>query len=107
MMCLLHDVDVASVLQQNTGTFGEKDQSNLESVSGRFIVFKTMATLVRILSSGDLSERRDADEKLRKFTGKTMAFDAAGDAAERRRGVEQWREYFLKDYWQVPPSSKS
>jgi hypothetical protein len=106
MMCLLHDVDVASVLRQNSAAFGEKDQLNLDSVARRFIDFKAMAVLVRRLSSGDLSERRDADEKLRKLTGKTMAFDPAGDAAARQRGIEQWRTYFLKDYWLVPSPSK-
>jgi hypothetical protein len=106
IMCLLHDVDVASVLQQNAAAFGVNDQSNLESVTGRFVDFRAMAVLVRRLSSSNLSERRDADEKLRKLTGKTMAFDPAGDASTRQRAVDQWRKYFLKDYWLVPPSDK-
>lgn len=106
MMCILHNVDVASVLRQNVATFGEKNRSNLESVSGRFVDFRAMAILVRRLSSTDLSERRDADEKLRKLTGKTMGFDPAGDLTTRQRGSELWRKYFLKDYWLVPSPSK-
>ena len=57
-------------------------------------------------TQGISREAYDADENLRKLTGKTMAFDPAGDAAARQRGVEQWRKYFLKDYWLVPPPSK-
>jgi hypothetical protein len=106
MMGLLHDVDVATVLRRNAAAFAEKDQSNLDSVAGRFTAFKSMVVLVRRLSSSDLSERRDADETLRNLTGKMMAFDPASDAAARHRGVEQWRKYFLKDYWLAPPPSK-
>jgi len=106
MMCLLHNVDVASVLRQNVATFGEKNRSNLESVTGRFVDFRAMAILVRRLSLTDLAERRDADEKLRKLTGKTMGFDPAGDLTTRQRGIELWRKYFLKDYWLVPSPSK-
>jgi hypothetical protein len=107
MMCLLHDVDVASVLRQNTPAISEKDQSNLDSVAGRFVDFKAVTVLVRRLSSSDLSERRDADKNLRKLTGKTIAFDPDGDTGTRQRGIERWRKYFLKDYWLVPPPSKS
>jgi hypothetical protein len=106
MMCLLHDIDVASVLRQNAATFGEKNRSNLESVTGRFVDFRAMAILVRRLSSTDPLERRDADEKLRKLTGKTMGFDPAGDLTTRQRGSELWRKYFLKDYWLAPSPSK-
>lgn len=106
MMCLLHDVDVASVLRQHTAAFREKDQSNLESVGGRFVDFQAMAILVRQLSSNNLSERRDANVKLHELTGKTVAFDPAGDAVARKQRVEQWRRYFLEDYWLVPPPSK-
>jgi hypothetical protein len=106
MICLLHDIDVASVLEQNATTFGEENESNLNSVSRRFIDFRGMAVLVRRLSSSDLSERREANEKLRTLTGKTMAFDPDGDATGRQRGIEQWRKYFLKDYWLAPFPSK-
>jgi hypothetical protein len=106
-MCLRHDVDVASVLQQNSGSFGEKNLSNVESVRGRFVEFKIITVLVRELSSSAATQRREADEKLRKLTGKQVAFDPAGDETARARGIEEWQNYFLKDYWLVPPSSKS
>ena len=75
---------------------GAKDQSNLESVSGRFVDSRAMIMLVRRLSSSDLSERRDADEKLRKLTGETMAFDPASDATARQRGVKRAAKVFLE-----------
>jgi hypothetical protein len=106
MMCLLHDIDVASVLEENAATFRESNQSNLDSVSRRFIDFRAMAVLVRRLSSSDLAGRRDAREKLHALTGKTMAFEPDGDATTRQRGIEQWRKYFLNDYWLVPSPSK-
>jgi hypothetical protein len=105
-MCLRHGVDVATVLGQNAVGFGEKNQPNVESVIGRFVEFKALTTLVRRLSSGDVSERRDADEKLRKLTGWRAAFDPAGNATARRRGIEEWQNYLLKDYWLVPPPPK-
>jgi hypothetical protein len=105
-MCLRHGVDVAAVLGQSEASFGEKNRRNVESVSGRFVEFKAIAALVRKLSSGDVSKRRDADEKLRKLTGKQIAFDPAGDDIARRRGIEEWEKYLLKDYWLVPPPPK-
>lgn len=106
-MCLQHGVDVASVLQQNARNFGEKDLPNVESVRGRFVEFNTITALVAELSSNIASRRREADERLRKLTGKQVAFDSAGDEMARARGVEEWRNYFLKDYWLVPPPTKS
>jgi hypothetical protein len=106
-MCLQHGVDVASVLQQNAGSFADKDLPNMESVRGRFVEFKVITALVRELSSSTASQRREADENLRKLTGKQVAFDPAGDEIARARGIEEWRSYFLKDYWLVPPPSKS
>jgi hypothetical protein len=106
-MCLQHGVDVASVLQRNAGTFAEKDLPNVESVRGRFVEFKVITTLVGELSSSTASQRRGADANLRKLTGKQVAFDPAGDEAARARGIEEWQTYFLKDYWLVPPPSKS
>jgi len=106
-MCLQHDVDVASVLQQNVGDFADKDQQNVESVRGRFVEFKAITVLVKELSSNAASGRREADEKLRKLTGKQVAFDPAGDDTARARAVEEWRNYFLKDYWLVPLPPKS
>jgi hypothetical protein len=106
-MCLEHGVDVASVLQQNASGFGEKNLSNVESVRERFVEFKAITALVGELSSSVTSQRRSADEKLRKLTGKQVAFDPTGDKAGRARGIEEWRNYFLKDYWLVPPPSKS
>jgi len=106
-MCLRHDVDVASVLQQNAGGFGEKNQPNVESVRRRFVEFKAIVSLVRKLSSSVASQRREADEKLRYLTGKQVEFNPAGDETARARGIEEWRNYFLKDYWLVPPPSKS
>jgi hypothetical protein len=44
---------------------------------------------------------------LRKLTGKQVAFDPTGDEMARARGIEEWQNYFLKDYWLVPPPSKS
>ena len=105
-MCLRHGVDVAAILRQNEAGFGEKNQQNVESVSGRFVEFRALTTLVRKLSSGDVSERRDADEKLRKLTGRQVAFDPAGDDTTRRRGIEEWQKYLLKDYWLAPPPPK-
>ncbi len=106
-ICLRHDVDVASVLQQNSGSFGEKNLSNVESVRGRFVEFKIITALVRELSSSAATQRRGADEKLRKLTGKQVAFDPAGDETTRTRGIEEWQNYFLKDYWRVPSPPKS
>jgi len=105
-MCLLHDVDVASVLERNQASFGAKSLDNVSSVSGRFTEFKTITVLVRQLSSKNVTERRDADEKLRKLTGRQISFDPAGDEQLRGRGMEAWREYLLRDYWLVPPPSK-
>ena len=105
-MCLRHGVDVAAVLGQNETSFGEKNLRNVESVSGRFVEFKAMTTLVRKLSSGNVSERRSAGEKLLKLTGKQIAFDSAGDNTARRHGIEEWEKYLLKDYWLVPPPPK-
>ena len=106
-ICLRHDVDVASVLQQNSGSFGEKNLSNVESVRGRVVEFKIITALVRELSSSAATQRRGADEKLRKLTGKQVAFDPAGDETTRTRGIEEWQNYFLKDYWRVPSPPKS
>ncbi len=106
-MCLRHGVDVASVLQQNAGSFGEKNLSNVESVRGRFVEFQAITALVRELSSSAVSQRREADERLRKLTGRQVAFDPTGDETARARGIEEWQNYFLKDYWLVPPPSKS
>ncbi len=106
-MCLQHGVDVASVLQQNAGSFAEKDLPNVESVRERFVEFKAIAVLVGELSSSSASQRREADANLRKHTGKQVAFDPAGDETARARGIEEWRNYLLKDYWLVPPPSKS
>ncbi len=106
MMCLQHGVDVAPVLQKNAGIFAEKDLPNVESVRRRFVEFKAITVLVGELSSSTVSQRREADENLRKLTGKQLAFDPAGDETARARGVEEWRNYFLKDYWLVPPPSK-
>ena len=106
-VCLRHGVDVASVLQQNAGSFGEKNLPNVESVRGRFVEFKTITALVRELSSSAATPRREADEKLHKLTGKQVPFDPAGDEAARARGIEEWQNYFLKNYWLVPPHSKS
>jgi hypothetical protein len=106
-MCLRHGVDVASVLQQNADSFGEKNLPNVESVRGRFVEFKAITALVGELSSSAVSQRREADEKLRKLTGKQVAFDPTGDEMARARGIEEWQNYFLKDYWLVPPPSKS
>jgi hypothetical protein len=105
-MCLRHGVDVAAILGQHEAEFGEKNQPNVQSVSGRFVEFKALATLVRKLSSSDVSERRDADEKLRKLTGQQVTFDPTGDATARRNGIEEWETYLLKDYWLVPPPPK-
>jgi hypothetical protein len=107
MMCLQHGVDVASVLQENAGSFAEKDLPNVESVRGRFVEFKTITVLVKELSSSTVSQRRDANENLHKLTGKQVAFDPAGDETARARGIEEWRNYLLKDYWLVPPPSRS
>lgn len=104
-MCLLHDVDVASVLERNTATFGEKNLQNVDSVSRRFMEFNAITALVKKLSSRDASKRRDADEKLRKLTGKRVAFDPSAHYAVRQRGIEEWQKYFLKDYWLVPSPS--
>ena len=79
----------------------------MECVRGRFVGFKAITALVRQLSSSVLFQRREADEKLRKLTGKQVAFDPAGDETARERGIEEWQNYFLKDYWLVPPPSKS
>lgn len=106
-MSLRHGVDVASVLQQNAGDFAEKDLPNVESVRGRFVEFKTITVLVGELSSSTLSQRREAGEKLRKLTGKLVAYDPAAAETARARGIEEWRNYFLKDYWLVPPPSRS
>jgi hypothetical protein len=106
-MCLQHGVDVAFVLQQNVGSFAEKDLPNVESVGGRFVEFKAIALLVKELSSSTASQRREADENLRKRTGKQVAFDPTGDEIARARGIEEWRNYCLKDYWLVPPPPKS
>jgi hypothetical protein len=106
MMSLLHDVDVASVLEHNQASFGKKNLANVVSVSERFTEFKTITLLVKQLSSSNASERRDANEKLRERTGRQMSFDPAGDEASRSHGIEEWREYFLKDYWLVPPPSE-
>ena len=106
-MCLRHDVDVASVLQQNAGSFGEKNLPNVESVQGRFVEFKAITALVRELSSSAAAQRREADERLRKLTGKQVAFDPTGDETARARGIEEWQNYLLSDYWLVPPPSKS
>jgi hypothetical protein len=106
-MCLRHGVDVASVLQQNAGSFAEKDLPNVESVRGRFVEFKAITVLIRELSSSTPSQRREANEKLRKLTGKQIVFDPAGDETTRAPGIEEWQNYFLKDYWLVPPPSKS
>jgi len=106
-MCLRHDVDVASVLQQNAGSFGEKNSSNVESVRERFVEFKAITVLLRELSSSAASQRRTADEKLRKLTGKQVTFDPTGDETARARGIQEWQDYFLKDYWLVPPPHKS
>jgi hypothetical protein len=105
-MCLLHDVDVASILEHDRASFGAKNADNVDSVIKRFAEFKTIAVLVKQLSASDVSVRRDADEKLRERTGRQMSFDPAGYAASRGRGIEEWREYLLKDYWLVPPPSK-
>lgn len=104
-MCLLHDVDVASVLERNSATFGEKNLQNVDSVSRRFMEFNSITALLKKLSSGDASKRRDANEKLRKLTGKRVAFDPAANDAARRRGIEEWQKYLLKDYWLVPSPS--
>jgi hypothetical protein len=106
-MCLRHDVEVASVLQQNADSFGEKNRANVESVRGRFVEFKAITALVRELSSSAATQRREVDEKLRELTGKQVAFDPTGDESARARGIEEWQNYFLKDYWLVPPPSKS
>ena len=106
-MCLRHGVDVASVLQQNAGSFAEKDLPNVETVRGRFVEFKAITVLVGELSSSGVSQRREADEKLRKLTGKQVAFDPAADETARAQGIEEWRDYFLKDYWLVPPPFRS
>jgi hypothetical protein len=79
----------------------------VESVRGRFVEFKTITVLVRELSSSVATRRREADEKLRKLTGKQVAFDPAGDETARAHGIEEWQNYFLKDYWLVPSPSKS
>jgi hypothetical protein len=105
-MCLFHSVDVATVLEENVTSFSQKNVANVESVRQRFVAFKAMTGLVQQLSSPDASERRDADEKLRKFTNRQVTFDPAGDDAERQRGIEEWRKYLLKDYWLVPSPSK-
>lgn len=105
-MCLQNGVDVASVLRQNAGSFAEKDLPNMESVRGRFVEFKAIAVLVKELSSSTAAQRRAADANLRKRTGKQVAFDPVGDEMARARGIEEWRSYFLKDYWLVPPPSK-
>ena len=105
-MCLRHGVDVAWVLSQNTASFGEKNQANVESVRNRFVEFKAIAALVKDLSSNVVVQRREADEKLRELTSKQMAYDPAGDEATRAQGIEEWQKYFLKDYWLVPPPSK-
>ena len=107
ILCLRHGVDVASVLQQNERSFDEKNLPNVESVQGRFVEFQAIGTLFRELSSGSASTRREADEKLRKLTGKQFAFDPAGDEAARARVIEEWQNYFLKDYWLVPPPPRS
>ena len=78
-MCLRHDVEVASVLQQNAGGFGEKNQPNVESVRRRFVEFKAIVSLVRKLSSSAASQRHEADEKLRYLTGKQVEFNPAGN----------------------------
>jgi HEAT repeats len=106
-MCLQHGVDVASVLQQNAGNFAEKDLPNMESVRGRFVEFKAITVLVKELSSSTAFQRREANENLRKLTGKQVAFDPTGDETTRAQGIEEWRNYFLKNYWLVPPPSKS
>ena len=106
-MCLRHGVDVASVLQQNAGSFAEKDLPNVESVRGSFVEFKSITVLIRELSSSTPSQRREANDKLRKLTGKQIVFDPAGDETTRAPGIEEWQNYFLKDYWLVPPPSKS
>ncbi len=106
-MCLRHGVDVAAVLQRNADSFNEKDLPNVESVRGRFVEFEALTVLVRELSSNAGSQRREADEKLRKLTGKQVAFDPAADETARARGIEEWRNYLLKDYWLVPAPSGS
>jgi len=106
-MCLRHEVDVASVLQQNMGSFAEKDLPNIESVRQRFVAFKTITVLVAELSASTVSQRHEADEKLRQLTGKQVTFDPSADETTRAQGIEEWRKYFLKDYWLVPPPSRS
>lgn len=106
-MALQRGVDVASVLQQNLGNFAEKDLPNVESVRQRFVEFKRITVLFGELSSSIESRRREADEKLRKLTSKQTVFDPSADETARARGVEEWRNYFLKDYWLVPPPSRS
>jgi hypothetical protein len=105
-MCLLHGVDVATVLEKNMSSFGQKNVDNVDSVRQRFVEFKAMTELVQQLSSLDESERRDADGKLRELTGRQVTFDPAGDNTARQRGIEEWRNYLLKDYWLVPSPSK-
>jgi hypothetical protein len=105
-MCLLHGVDVATVLETNMASFGQKNVNNVESVRQRFVAFKAMTELVQQLSLPDSSERKDANEKLHKLTGQQVTFDPAGNDAERQRGIEEWRKYLLKDYWLVPSPSK-
>ena len=106
-MCLRHGVDVASVLQQNAGSFAEKDLPNVESVRRRFVEFKAITVVFGELSSRTPTQAHEANEKLRKLTGKQIAFDPAGDETARARGIEEWRNYLLKGYWLVPPPSKS
>jgi len=105
-LCLRRGIDVAAVLDQNMGSFGAKNLANVDSVRERFVDFQMMAALLKKLSSADVSERREANEKLRALTGKEVEFDPEGDDAERQCGIEEWRAYFLKDYWLVPPPPK-
>jgi hypothetical protein len=106
-MCLRHGVDVASVLQQNAGSFAERELPNVESVRGRFVEFKAITVVFGELSSSTPSQRREANEKLRTLTGKQIVFDLADDETARALRIEEWRNYLLRDYWLVPPPSKS
>lgn len=101
-MNLLHDVDVAQVLRSNAGSFPADKQQNLESVAGRFVEFKAVSSLVKMLASEDVAQRREASETLGKLSLKNIPFDPAGDAPVRTKAIKDWQAYLLKDFWRAP-----
>ena len=101
-MCLLHDVDVAAVMQQNVNAFGEQNVENVKSVSERFEKFRQLGGLVRQLSAPDEASRAAANEKLKVLAPTKIDFSPQGSEQERGAAVEAWKSYLLRDYWLAP-----